>query len=462
MDIRRDLFDGKKVLIFGFGMNGGGLGTLAFLLETGASQIVVTDQKEKGELFPDESEIPGDNRILWHLGGHREADFIEADIIIKNPRIAWDHPLLLAAQEHGAEIFMDSTIFMALCQVPVIGVTGSKGKTTTASLIAHILEKSGYSVVQAGISQIGVLSEFHKITPESVVVFELSSWRLSGLKHIQKSPYISVLTNLYPDHLDYYENMEAYAADKKIITDFQTEHDYFILPQTNEWSSFFREKSRAQIKTFGSDDRSCAWQDADNLWIRWQEKDEQPTLLIRKKECLLSGKHFFENMLAAALAAKSMEVPLEAIQNGLATFQGIAHRFELVREKDGIRYINDTTATIPSAALASVSSLQTPVILLAGGSDKGIPLDDLVKAVVQSKKTILFEGSATERLILDLPQELQTKISTAKSMEDALAQAKEAAQSGDAVLLSPGAASFGMFKNEFDRGEQFVALVRAL
>jgi UDP-N-acetylmuramoylalanine--D-glutamate ligase len=461
MDITTEYFDGKKVLIFGLGTNGGGLGTLQFLLKTKAAIITVTDQKKEVDFVSAGITLPNDSRIIWHFGAHQESDFRDADIIVKNPSVKWDHPLLFIATESGADIIMDSTIFMALCKAKVIGVTGSKGKTTTASLIAHILENAGHTVVRAGISQIGVLSELPKVTKDSTVVFELSSWRLSGLTSIQKSPHISVLVNLYPDHLNYYDSMEAYAQDKKIITSFQKETDFFILPQDSKWHDFFAQ-TKAQIKTFGTDDSSCAWQDEDSLWMWQQNADQEAQMLIRKEDTFFAGEHLFSNMLAAALAAKSLGIPVQDIQKGLKTFTGVPHRFELVREVAGVSYINDTTATIPSATLASVQAIAGPVVLLAGGSDKNLPLDDLLTAIEKTKVTILFAGTGTDKILGALPKESQDKVTVVESMVSAVAEARQIALDGDTVILAPGAASFGMFVNEFDRGEKFIKEVQKL
>jgi UDP-N-acetylmuramoylalanine--D-glutamate ligase len=462
MNINRESFEGQKVVVFGLGTNGGGLGTVQFLLGTDAREITVTDQKSEAELERVIAALPDDPRLVWHLGGHTQEDFETGDIIIPNPSIRPDHPLLERAREHGGKVWMDSAIFLTLCSASVIGVTGSKGKTTTASLIAHILEESGREVVPVGISQTGVLSELQRVTPESTVVFELSSWRLAGLASVQKSPRIAVITNLYPDHLNYYHSMEEYARDKKYITEFQTEKDVLVVSGENEWSEFFIAGTKATIKTFGGNDTFCAWQDEGDLWYWQGEGDRGPVRILEKEKSLLQGKHLFDNMLAAMLACKNFGVSLEDITRGLETFPGVPHRFELVREVGGVRYINDTAATIPSAALASVQSLSGPVILLAGVSDKSLPQDDLIQAIHIAKRVILFAGSGTKKLLAELDEGVKEKCLVVENMKDAVIEAQKVAMSGDTILLAPGAASFGMFQNEFDRGEQFCRRVQEL
>ena len=454
-----DSFTGQKVLVFGFGVNGGGLGTVQFLLDTKVASIVITDMKSEEELQATKNLLPLDARLQWRLGGHDEADFRAVDIVIKNPGIRWDNQYIKIAQEQGALVLMDSTIFMALCEAPVIGITGSKGKTTTATLVAAILEKASHHVVRAGVSQIGVLSELSKVTKDSIVVFEFSSWRLAGLAVIEKSPTMAIITNLYPDHLNYYRSMEEYALDKASIFTFQDKRGTLVLPRANAWTEYFAARAPGEILYTGKDASCEAWQDETRLYMR---VDDEESILLEKKASLLQGEYLFENFLAASLITYRYGVSLGVISSTLATFQGVPHRFELIRELAGVRYINDTAATIPSATLASVVSITGPVILLAGGSDKGLPLDELVVAIGHAKHTILFSGTGTDKLQGVLTKELKEKTVEVDSMEKAVACAHKQATPGDTVLLAPGAASFGMFQNEFDRGDQFRALVLEL
>lgn len=457
--LTRDYFFDKHILVFGFGMNGGGLGTVQFLLSTKAKKIVVTDLKTADELQESKRQIQEDERLEWHLGEHEESDFRKADIIIKNPGIKWDNPLITIAEENGSVVLMDSTIFLALCEAPIIGVTGSKGKTTTATLIAHILEVAEKNVVRVGISQTGVLSELSRVTRESVVVFELSSWRLSGLALITKSPSIAVVTNLYPDHLNYYKDMEEYARDKSYIYQFQNRSDTLLLSRENEWSEYFAKGAKGKVYFAGKAGVSTAWQDEKGLYL---DVSGEPECVLLKKDTFFQGEYLFQNFLLAALATHHFGISLEAIRKGLETFSGVPHRFELVREVAGVRYINDTAATIPSASLASLQSVSSPGILLAGGSDKGLPQEPLVEAMKRAKYTILFSGSGTDKLLPLLDQEGVKKYQIVESMREAVLAAQQKAVAGECVLLAPGAASFGMFQNEFDRGEQFRQCVKQL
>jgi UDP-N-acetylmuramoylalanine--D-glutamate ligase len=453
-------FKNQKVLVFGFGTNGGGLGTVQFLLETEASEIVVTDQKNEDALRDTIALLPDDNRIVWKLGGHKNEDFEHADIVIKNPGIRWDNPHLLVAREHGARVLMDSSIFFALSKAPIIGITGSKGKTTTTSILAHILESAGKKIVRVGVSQTGVLSELHAVTNDSIVIFELSSWRLSALREIEMSPHIAVITNLYPDHLNYYPDMETYAEDKAEIFLWQDTSGTLILPHNNEWTEWFASQAPGKVLSFGFNSERDAWQDGERLWIK---EGDNNVKVIDTRNLLIQGAYNFENFLAAILASYEAGLSLEEIQRGLKTFTGVPHRFEKVRVVDGVTYINDTAATIPEAVKASVQSLNGGVVLLAGGSDKDLPLEPLVETIAgHIGYAVLFHGSATEKIVVGLNRVHYKNYCVVESMEEALQKAQEIVQAGDTVLLSPGAASFGMFQNEFDRGDQFRAQVLAL
>jgi len=452
--ITKDSFKDKKILVFGFGTNGGGLGTVQFLLGTEAKKILVTDQKEKELLKNTLEALPRDERLEWRLGEHRMEDFESADIVIKNPGIKWDNPYILRAREFGALILMDSSIFFALCPVPIIGITGSKGKTTTTSVVAHLLESAGKKVVRVGVSQTGVLSELEKITPESTVVFELSSWRLSGLREVELSPHIALITNLYPDHLNYYPDMEVYAEDKAEIFLWQDSSGILILPHHNEWTEWFASQAPGRVLSFGFNSERDAWQDEDSLWIKDKENNRR---VIQKKECVLQGSYNFDNFLAATLVALEVGLSIIEIEKGLKSFTGVPHRFERVAVKNGVTYINDTAATIPEAVKASVEALEGgEVILLAGGSDKELPLEPLIQTIKDKVRyTILFQGSATEKIVTALDKSGYSEYFVVTSMGEALLKAQEKVKNGDTVLLSPGAASFGMFRNEFDRGDQF-------
>lgn len=464
--ISKDFLKGKRVTVFGLGVNQGGVGTVHFLMRAGAKEVIVTDIKKKEELSPSLEALKKYKNITYVLGAHRPEDFTRTDLVIKNPAIPWNNEYLRLAREKGIPIEMDSSLFFRFCPAPIIGVTGSKGKTTTSTLLAHILKEAHFSVVTAGVSQVGVLSELEKVTPESVVVFELSSWRLSALSTIEKSPRVAVFTNLFPDHQNYYRGMEDYLSDKENIFRFQKEGDTLIANAGNDWVRRAAEGAPAQVLWFSaasSDKALGAWIEDGHVFVRLNGAAK---VLMPLERAALIGEHNQENILAAALAALAFGTPLSAVRRGIETFPGIPHRLERVGEVRGVAYYNDSAATIPEAAISALETFgrKRPVIWLGGGSDKKISLDALAAAATRfAKQAILFTGGGSDALVEWLSKNVPDfPVSIVSSMAEALQAAQAAAEPGDTVLLSPGTASFGVFQNEFDRGDQFRAGVQML
>ncbi|MFZ2300148.1 MAG: UDP-N-acetylmuramoyl-L-alanine--D-glutamate ligase [Candidatus Moraniibacteriota bacterium] len=459
--LQESFFKNKRITVFGLGLNMGGVGTVRFLVEHGAREIIVTDIKSREELGSSLEKLAKYKNVTYALGQHRPEDFTRTDMVIKNPVIPWTNEYIRLAEKHGVPVEMDSSIFFALCKAPIIGVTGTKGKTTTATLIAHILEKAGKRVVRAGIGQVSVLGNLRKITSESIVVFELSSWRLSALGRLKKSPHIAVLTNIYPDHLNYYKTMEAYAADKKNIFLFQKQTDVLVANFDDARVRALAQDARGTLIWFSQDTPI----DGDGVWVRdekiYMRRQGEEREIMPSAGIALKGEHNRANVSAAAAATLAYGLAPKQIAAGIGSFSGIQYRLEPVGEKNGIRYYNDTTATIPEAAIAALRSFTEPVILIAGGSDKRLEFDAMAAEVLRrSKGLVLLKGAATEKLLAALKTHLPTEeqhrpFEVVETMAKAVELATRGAEPGDVVLLSPGAASFGLFKNEFDRGEQF-------
>lgn len=465
---QKSLFQDKRITVFGLGLNDGGVGTVAFLADQGAREIIVTDIKNREELAPSLQKLARYKNITYVLGQHRPEDFTHVDMVIKNPAILWTNEYVKLALSHRIPVEMDSSLFFRLCPAPIIGVTGSKGKTTTASLIAHMLDQAGEKVVRVGISQIGVLGKLKDIRKDNIVVFELSSWRLSALAHLKQSPHIAVLTNIYPDHLNYYKTMAAYVADKKNIFNFQKQNDIVV---ANFDDAMVREMVQDAVGSIlwssvkQPIDGDGAWYRGETLFVSNQGKEQ---VLLPVEDIPLLGEHNKTNILLAALATLSYGLSLKEVRAGIASFSGISNRLEKIKEVNGVTYYNDTAATIPDAAVAALTSFEQPIILLAGGSDKNLEFSGLAQAIVKRpKQTIFFKGAGTEKLLLAiralLPEkEKERHFDVVETMAQAVELATKNSEPGDIVLLSPGAASFGLFKNEFDRGEQFCKAVEAL
>lgn len=463
--MKKEHLKGKRVTVFGLGINEGGVGTIEFLEQMGVKAIVVTDVKKKNELAVSLKKLERYKNITYILGQHRREDFIHTDLVIKNPGIPWTNEYIKLALANKVPVEMDSSLFFSFCKNKIIGVTGTRGKTTTASMIAHILEKSGIPVVRVGISQTPVLGLLSKIKPGDIVVFELSSWRLSALGRIRQSPPIAVFTNLYPDHLNYYRNFSAYEKDKRYIYEFQKKSGVLIANQSLETLTLH--PSPGETLRFSSE--PIAGDGAffrEGVAIAFREGKE--TVLFERDDVRIPGPHNAINALSAALAAFVLGIPATKISSALKTFSGIPHRLEPVLEKNGVIFYNDTAATSPDGAIAALRSFDRPIILIAGGTDKRLVFGDLAQEILdRTKVVILLPGSATESLLREIRKRapaavLPFYLEEVEDMEEAVRRAGGAATEGDIVLLSPGAASFGLFKNEFDRGEQFRKAVSLL
>lgn len=463
--MKRSDLKGKRVTVFGLGINEGGVGTIEFLEQSGVREILVTDMKKREELLPSIKRLEKYRNITYVLGQHRPEDFSRTNLVIKNPAIPWTNEYIRTAERNGVPVEMDSSLFFSFCKNPIIGVTGTKGKTSTASMIAHILESAGKRVARVGISQTPVLGAFEKIRPEDTVVFELSSWRLSALGRIRRSPHIAVFTNLYPDHLNYYKTLSAYRKDKEYIFRFQKKGDTLVANVAIGLSDGIPAEVEKLLfsEDGGLSENGAFFRDGEAILSR----DGQETSLFRADDLRIPGKHALGNALAAATAAFACGIDPAAIAAGFRTFRGVPHRLELVAEKKGVSYYNDTAATIPQAAISALHAFDRPVILLAGGADKNLSFGSFAEEILaKTKGVVFFRGNATESILREIrklvPGNDTMRFEVVDSMAKAVEVVSRSAEAGDIVLLSPGAASFGLFKNEFDRGEQFRRAVEAL
>jgi len=466
-------FRGKKITIMGIGLHGGGVATVHFFSDAG-SKVIATDMKAEKELASSLEKLKGLKNITFVLGQHRMEDFENVDMVVKGPSVPWTSKHIQAALKKKVPVEMDSSIFFKLCKLPMIGVTGTKGKTTTATLIAEILKGAGKKVFTAGIGQKPVLGVIDETVDEKkgVVIFEISGWRLSALGRAGLSPHIAVITNIFPDHLNYYGTMEKYIADKKYIFSSQKVDDYVILNYDNENTRILADGAKSRIIFFSTEIQrsptpskvsdSCVY--VKNGKIIFDGGNKQ-TEICDLNDIKLRGAHNLYNVLAAVGATLAFGIAPEKICEAVKNFKGIPHRLELVRELGGVKYYNDTAATVPDAAIAGVNSFAERIILIAGGADKNLNFKNFAETIASKvRRLVLLKGEATEKLKTELAKIGKEKMidSEFSNMEKAVIRAKNLAGPGDVVLLSPGAASFGLFLNEFDRGEKFREAVAGL
>jgi UDP-N-acetylmuramoylalanine--D-glutamate ligase len=449
-------FREKKITVMGLGLHGGARGVVEFLSENGA-KIVVTDLKSQRELDATLKKLENVQDVEYVLGHHREKDFLEADMVIKNPGIPWSNPYIQLALDNNIPVEMDSSLFFKLCKNQIIGVTGTRGKTTTASLICGILREAGKDVVEVGIGQVSVLDKLKSLKNSSIVVFEISSWRLSALGRCGLSPSIAVITNIFQDHLNYYGDMEKYVADKKYIFSNQKATDFCILNLDNEKLRELEKEIDSQIIGFSNkkNDKSRSVYILNNSIY---SKDEENTKkIIDLDEIRIKGGHNISNIMASVGVAQIFNIDEKKIKNGILSFSGLPHRLEFVRELEGVRYYNDTAATSPDGAISGIESFDEEIVLIAGGSDKNLDMKDLARIISEKIDKIIFlKGEGTNKIIQELKNiGKKDNFIIADSMNEAVASARKISSKGAVVLLSPGTASFGLFLNEFDRGDRF-------
>ncbi len=456
-------FKNKRITVFGLGLHGGGVDTVRFLVSRGA-RVIVTDIKPRRQLETSLEKLRDLKNVEFVLGQHRSEDFTRVDMVIKTPPVPWNNKHILLARRAKVPVRMDADLFFELCPCPIIGVTGTKGKTTTALLIEHILRQADVPVVPVGIGQVPVLGQLEKIVKNSVAVFELSSWRLSSLPGVGLSPQVAVLTNLLDDHGDYYRRRADYEADKKNIIAFQKKGDWAVLNADDPTIAAWADEAKGRVLFYSVVSTPAApavFVKEGRIYFNDGEKVSE---LMKISDLPLRGKHNLSNVLAAVSAVICGGVDVMKISPAIASFAGAPHRLETVAIIDGVSYINDTTATIPEATLSSIKACGTPTILIAGGTDKNLNFDKLAQTIVKKvKKLILLPGSATDKLVFSLRRADEFfRFQTVNDLNEALEAAFEAAERGDTVLFSPASASFGLFANEFERGDRFRQAVKRL
>jgi UDP-N-acetylmuramoylalanine--D-glutamate ligase len=463
---------GKRALVMGLGVHGGGLGVARFLVDQGAD-VTVTDMRGPDLLKPSLDALAG-LPISYVLGEHREADFRSADLVIRNPGVPRESPYIQIARAAGAAIEMEMTLFFRLCPGPILGITGTKGKTTTTLLAGAMLREQYPDTVVAGNLRVSALEALPRITADTPVVLELSSWQLEGLGEAHLSPRYACVTNISPDHLDRYGSMEAYVDAKQQIFLYQDQNSVTIRNLDDRIVAHMAEQALGRAVWFATTDieahdlpvfkniQIAYWREDQLIWRHTGDQDDS---ICYQHDLKLVGSHNRSNVAAATALAKSFGVDTEHIRAAISKFAGVPYRLELVRELDGVHYVNDTTATAPEAAIAALRSFDAPIVLICGGADKNLPFDDLAQAIVQRAKTaVLLKGTATSKLEHQLRNVsiLNSQFSILGPFDDfaeAISMARSLASPGDVVLLSPGCASFGMFQNEFHRGDEFRRIV---
>jgi len=437
-----------KVLILGLGQypNGSGVSAALYFAEQG-HEVRVTDLKTAKELAANVKTLKKFKNVSYTLGRHDLKDVRWADLIVRNPRVRKDLPEMKLAAKLGKPMESDLSIFFKSCPCPIVGITGTRGKSTTTTMIHEILwaSKKWREVWLGGNILISPLKFLNQVTIKDLVVLEMSSFQLEATGEAGVSPQVAVWTNLMRDHLNAYPSMEEYAEAKAQIFRHQQPNDFVFLPNTNDFNEYAK---------------------------------EAPSKVVRVKKgtykLAIPGEHNQMNASFAAAVAAKLGVKKAVIEKVLKNFKGIPMRQEIVAKKNGVVFVNDSTATTPDGTMAALASFGFPkskgytdpkanyVHLIFGGADKELEFDELARSLAKRKDVAIYllPGSAQEKITKAFKKEHVTTFMHVKDMKEAFKTIRPFASKNDVVLLSPGCASFGQFKNEFDRGEVFNKLVK--
>jgi UDP-N-acetylmuramoylalanine--D-glutamate ligase len=436
----KSYFEGKRITLMGLGLLGRAVGDIRYLAECGA-ELIVTDLKSAEALASSTEELTEFPNITYVLGEHRLEDFRDRDLILKAAGVPLDSIYIAEAEKEGIPVRMSADLFVEISGVRTIGITGTRGKSTVTHMIAGILATAGRKVLLGGnIRGVSTLALLNEVTLEHIAVLELDSWQLQGFGVAKLSPHIAVFTTFFPDHLNYYhDDLNAYLADKANIFLNQVENDIFILGSqaTTAVRDRYQDEILSDIMVVSEEDLPADW------------------------ELRIPGEHNRYNAAIARAAAREEGVDDEISRTVLESFPGVPGRLELVKEVSGVKIYNDTTATTPTATLAALAALDTGnknTILIMGGADKGLDMNSLLLEIPNAaKRVLMLAGTGTSRVAQWLPD-----ASIFDSLEAATKEAFSYAKPGDTILFSPAFASFGMFKNEYDRGDQFNGIVNTL
>ena len=443
----------KRVAVIGIGVSNRPL--LDLLLNAGIS-VTACDRRDRSAFgpFADDLERRGCKLVL----GEDYLDHLDQDIVFRTPGL---HPRFLEkAKARGCEITSEMEVFFQLCPCPIIAVTGSDGKTTTTTIIAKLLEAAGKTVHLGGNIGHPLLAETDAISPEDWVVVELSSFQLMDMT---RSAHIAVLTNVAPNHLDVHTDMAEYVAAKENVFLHQGPGDKLVCNLDNEIARTSSQKAVGRVEYFTRKtevDRGTFLRDG----VIWMGNEQGQRPVLPAAEIRLPGIHNVENYMAAIAAVDGL-VPDQVVRSFAASFGGVEHRIEFVRELRGVRYYNDAIASSPSRTKACLLSFPERVILLAGGKDKGVPYTDLGPIINDHVKRLILCG-ATAGPIRAAVEEADNyaglPITEVKDWRAAVRAAADAAEPGDVVVMSPASTSFDMFQNFMEKGKVYKALVAEL
>ncbi len=449
------MISGKKIAIFGLGKEGVVSANYLSL----NNQIVIIDEKAKEDIDPAIFNAIKAQNTKFYLGGDypKNEPF---DLVVRSPGIKLEHPVIEALTSRGAALTSAIKIFFDECPCPIIGITGTKGKGTTSTLIYEMIKADGKDVYLGGNIGNSPLEFLNDLAPNNFVVLELSSFQLVDLT---KSPHIAVVLMLTSEHLDWHKDTQEYVNAKSAIVSHQSKGDFAVINQDFESSKSFAKKTQAKVLFFSAKNKT------NGLYLNGDElvSDITKEVICRVQDVFIPGRHNIQNVLAASAVAKILNIDTKKIKEVVKTFKGLPHRLQLVGMINGIKFYNDSFSTTPETTIAAIESFKEPKILILGGSSKNSDFSSLAAKVHEDKtlKALILIGAETKRIkgAIENAGGFNGKIIEGlDSMEEVVIRTKQLAQEDYVVILSPACASFDMFKNYKDRGEQFINAVAKL
>jgi len=444
MENYKKYFKNKRIIIMGLGLLGRGIGVAKFLAKYGAN-LLITDLKTEEQLASSLKQLKKFKNIKYILGQHRLEDFYQADMLIKAANVPLDSIFLAEARKNNIPIEMDASLFAKFTNVKIIGITGTRGKSTVTKLIYEGLKKyykKGNVWLGGNVRGLATLPLLEKVKDNDIIILELDSWQLQGFGEAKISPHIAVFTTFMNDHMNYYKNdMQQYFDDKTEIFKYQTKNDFLVIGE----QAMLEIKKRFPYNKIQS-----------KITVVNEDK-------IRNLKTKLIGEHNKTNIALAVEVFRIMKLNQTQIKQTIKNFKPEPGRLEMIFKKNGITYYNDNNATTPDATIAALNSLyknKKNIILICGGADKKLKFNDMIRVITNTVKVvILFKGTATDKILSSLSNNFPEHV-VVDSMKSAVQEARKFAKKGDIILLSPGAASFGVFKNEYDRNDQFIKYVK--
>jgi UDP-N-acetylmuramoylalanine--D-glutamate ligase len=462
MTRNRDFLVGKRVTVIGLGIEG--VDIARYAAEHGAASVTALDSRPQEALAGSIEQLRG-LAISYHTGSITAEPVAQSDIVFISQSIPLDHPAVAEAQARGIPTSSMTQAFFEQCPGPTIGITGSSGKTTTTSLVAHVMATAGRAYRVGGNIGVGLLGLLDGMDAQTWAVVEVSH---AQLQLIDRSPHVAAILNITPNHLDRF-SWEDYVELKHRLVRQQTPRDYVVLNLDDVVSAKAAELTPATLLHFSMGETlpgDGAFLRDGAIFLRRAKLEE---MVLPAAEVPLRGEHNVANVLAATAIASAAGIDAAAIADGVRTFEAVAHRLEVVGEVDGVRYVNDSIATTPERALAGIRSFVEPLVLLLGGKDKDLPKDELAKEALARCNGVVFFGAdgalmeaAFEAHAASVPFEDLPQTARVLTLEEAVAEARDMASPGDVVLLSPACTSFDAYANFEQRGEEFRALVRRM